>query len=502
MLLGSVLALVLLGAGGALAQSRPGAESGSAALVVGSKNFGESYLLGEIFAQLLEGAGFEVERRFGLGGTLICSQALAGGEIDVYPEYTGTITQAILPTPVPAGRDAIAAPLAKMGLATLPELGFDNTYALAMRSDVARADGISRISDLVGRSDLKFAFSNEFIDRDDGWRGLREAYGLDQTPVGIEHGLAYQAIANGRIDITDAYSTDGDLERYHLRVLDDDRGFFPRYEALPLVRSDFPADAARVLGQLAGRIDAARMRALNARVVVDKQTFAEVAAGFLAEEGLTGTGAAPGAGMRSALIRNTLVHLRLTGIALLLAVLVGLPLGILVHRSRRTSRVVLYVAGLLQTIPSIALLALLIPVLGIGLAPAVVALFLYSLLPILRNTVTALLTVDPVLRRVAIGMGLTPVQQIRWLLLPMALPNVLAGVRTAAVISIGTATLAAFVGAGGLGQPIVTGLALNDPGLILQGAVPAALLAVLTELSFEWLERRLIPAHLREDPLR
>ncbi|HSG88590.1 MAG TPA: glycine betaine ABC transporter substrate-binding protein [Pseudomonadales bacterium] len=493
----TVLVLLLIGL---LPCATRAGDAGSVS--VGSKNFNESYLLGEITAQLLEGAGFEVARRFGLGGTLICYEALIGDEIDVYVEYTGTITQTILASPVRGTREAITAPLAALGLRTLPELGFDNTYALAMDGERAQAEGIERISDLVGRTDLLFAFSHEFIDRDDGWRGLRQVYGFEQTPTGIEHGLAYQAIANDSIDVTDAYSTDGDLQRFGLRVLEDDRGFFPRYAALPLVREDFPDAAARVIAQLDGRIDAARMRRLNAQVVVEQRSFAAVAAEFLAEEGLTGAGGSADAGLRSALIANTAAHLRLTGVALLLAVLVGLPLGILVHRSRRVSRVVLYVAGLLQTIPSIALLALLIPVLGIGWAPAVVALFLYSLLPILRSTVTALLTVDPLLRRVAVGMGLTPVQQIRWLLLPMALPNVLAGIRTAAVISIGTATLAAFVGAGGLGQPIVTGLALNDPGMILEGAVPAAGLALLTELSFEWLERRLIPAHLREDPLR
>ena len=469
-------------------------------VTVGSKNFTESYLLAEITAQLLEHAGIRVERRFGLGGTLICLEALVAGEIDVYIEYTGTITEAILRRPVAPERSALAAPLAEMGLRTLPELGFDNSYALAMDADAARERGIERISDLVGREDLEFAFSHEFIEREDGWRGLKEVYGFTRTPPGIEHGLAYQAIAEDRIDVTDAYATDGDLERYGLAVLQDDRDFFPRYAALPLVRTGFPAEAEAALKLLDGRIDSARMRALNARVVVDRRTFEQVAAAFLEEEGLVVDPVAASR-LRSDLVGNTLAHLRLTGVALLCAVLVGLPLGILVHRSRRASGSVLYIAGLLQTIPSIALLALLIPVLGIGWAPALVALFLYSLLPILRNTVTALLTVDPVLRRVAVGMGLGPVQQIRWLLLPMALPGIMAGIRTAAVISIGTATLAAFVGAGGLGQPIVTGLALNDPALILEGAIPAAMLAIVTELLFEVLERRLIPAHLRRDPL-
>ena len=470
-------------------------------ITVGSKTFGESYLLAEIFARLLEAEGLRVQRRPGLGGTLICKEALVTGEIDLYPEYTGTITRAILREELPATPAALARPLARLGLRTLAPLGFDNSYALAVDGERAAREGLERISDLVGRDDLVFAFSNEFLQRDDGWAGLRVAYGFAAAPAGVDHGLAYQALARGRIDVTDAYATDGDIERYGLRVLADDRDFFPRYLAVPLARDDLPPEAVAALEGLAGRLSEARMRALNARVSVDGLGFDEVARAFLVEEGLVEAGAAT-RGRRSDLLANTLRHLQLTGAALLAAVLAGLPLGVLVHRSPRTSRAVLYVASLLQTIPSIALLALLIPVLGIGWAPAVVALFLYSLLPILRATVTALLTVDPLLVRVAVGMGLTERQQVRHLLLPLAMPNVLAGVRTAAVISIGTATLAGFVGAGGLGQPIVTGLALNDPQLILQGAVPAALLALVTELAFEGLERRLVPPHLRSDPLR
>ena len=470
------------------------------AIVIGSKTFGESYLLGEIFAQVLEAEGFTVTRRFGLGGTLICTEALREGEVDVYPEYTGTITRAILRADLPATEEAVAAPLAQLDLRTLPALGFDNTYAIAVHADRAEAEGLRTISDLRARQDLAVAFSNEFLERDDGWPGLRAAYGLDLQPTGVDHGLAYQAIASGRIDATDAYSTDGDLERYGLVVLEDDRSFFPAYIAVPLARSDLPGAAVAALGRLAGRIDEGRMRELNAAVSVEGLGFGEVAEAFLVDEGLVVAGVQK-RGRRSDFVANTLRHLELTGVALLAAVLIGVPLGVLVHGSRQASRVLLYVASLLQTIPSIALLALLIPLLGIGVAPAIVALFLYALLPILRATVTALLTVDPLLVRVAVGMGLTRRQRVRHLLLPLAMPHVLAGVRTAAVISIGTATLAAFIGAGGLGQPIVTGLALNDPNLILQGAVPAALLALATEFAFELLERRLVPAHLRADPL-
>ncbi len=465
-------------------------------VVIGSKNFTESYLLGEIIAQLLEGEGIRVTRRFGLGGTLICHEALVSGEIDLYVEYTGTITEVILQAEVAPRRDALVAPLAERGLQPLPELGFDNTYALVLVADRAVELGVARISQLADLPSLRVAFSHEFLRRQDGWPGLRDRYDLRFQPVGIEHGLAYQALARGSVDVTDAYSTDGDIERYGLVTLKDDRAFFPRYAALPLAREDLPAAAGAVVGRLGGRIDEERMRRLNAEVVVGKRSFAAVAADFLAAEGFAASPVAAST-WRDELLANTIRHLQLTIIALGLAVLLGLPLGVLVHRSQRASRMVLYGAGLLQTIPSIALLALMIPLFGIGVLPAIVALFLYSLLPILRATVTALVSVDPLLRRVAVGMGLSDMQQVRHLLLPLALPNVMAGIRTAAVISIGTATLAAFVGAGGLGQPIVTGLALNDPGLILQGAIPAALLAIATELCFEGLERCLIPAHLR-----
>jgi osmoprotectant transport system permease protein len=238
------------------------------------------------------------------------------------------------------------------------------------------------------------------------------------------------------------------------------------------------------------------MRALNAEVVVAGRTFADVAEGFLAEQGLVTSAPSSRGGLGASLAKNTLVHLELAGTAVLAATIVGLGLALSVYRSPTASKLILYTAGLLQTVPSIALLALLIPIAGVGQVPAIIALFLYSLLPIARSTITALITIDPLLRRVAIALGLTQVQRLRTIYLPLALPHVLSGIRIAAVISIGTATLAAFVGAGGLGEPIVTGLALNDPGLILQGAIPAALLAIVVELAFEGLERWLVPSHL------
>ena len=463
-------------------------------ITVGSKNFNEGYLLGEIIAQVLELEGFAVERKFGLGGTLVCYQALVNGAIDVYVEYTGTLAEAILKLDGPADPDRLNTAIAAQGLHAHAPLGFNNTYALVMRKDMAAAKQISRISDLARHPELAPAFSLEFLNRQDGWPGLANTYNLALTPTGIEHGLAYQALVEGSIDITDAYSTDGELSRYNLAVLDDNRGFFPRYLAVPLARADLPERAAQALGRLAGSLDDDRMQQLNRQTTIDGSSFADVAGGFIRAQGLGETEVEES--LLSSILGNTATHLKLTAIALGLGCLVGLPLGIAVFRIRPLANTTVYLAGLLQTIPSIALLALMIPLLGIGEKPAIVALFLYSLLPILRNTITALVTIDPLLKQVAAAIGLKRREQLRHVLVPMALPNILAGIRTAAVISIGTATLAAFIGAGGLGEPIVTGLALNDTGLILQGALPAAALAILVELLFELLERLLVKPHM------
>jgi osmoprotectant transport system permease protein len=487
LLLVLVLVLALLGCN---AGAQP------AAVVIGSKNFTEGYVLAEIMAQLIESGGVPVVRKFGFAGTLVAYEALRSGEIDVYAEYTGTIAQAILRTADTLDGDALDAALAPFALEALAPFGFDNTYAIAVTPELADELGLERISDLGAHPGLRLGFSHEFRDRADGWPGLQRTYELPQQTSGIEHGLAYRALLDGDIDVTDAYSTDGDLLRYGLRILEDDRGFFPDYRALPLVRRGLDDAVKAQLRQLGGTLDEQTMRALNAAVVVDGRTFADVAATFLADRGLTSVKLVPTGTFRASLLRNTLVHLKLAGSAVLAATIIGMGIALSVYRSRGISKTVLYVAGLLQTVPSIALLALLIPLAGVGQVPAVIALFLYSLLPIVRNAITALITIDPLLRRVAIALGLTQTQRLRYIYLPLALPHVLAGIRIAAVVSIGTATLAAFIGAGGLGEPIVTGLALNDSSLILQGAIPAALLAIAVELLFEGLERWLIPPHL------
>lgn len=487
--------------------------AGGRPVVVGSKMFPESRLLAEMLVVLLQDRGIAVSTRANLGGTLVAFDALRTGAIDVYPEYTGTGLEEILK--LPGGRDprvvfetVKARFAAQYALAWLDPLGFNNTYALAMRADDAKRRHLRTISDLAAvAGGLVFGCSHEFYERKDGYPGLAASYGLRFRDVPrLQHGLAYQALLQGKIDLTDVYSTDGNLDPASIQVLADDRHYFPPYFAAPLVRQDAlqrVPGLREALNGLAGRIDDTQMQRLNHAVEAEKRDFREVAVEFLRSRGLTRATAEredTGGGVwglmwrRRAEIGHLVAqHLSLTGTALALAVLVGIPLGIGITRWLSAAGPVLGATGILQTIPSIALLAFMIPYLGLGAKPAVAALFLYALLPIVRNTYTGVRSVDPSLIEVGTGMGLTRRQILTLVELPLAAPFIMAGIRTAAVISIGTATLAAFIGAGGLGDPIVTGLARYDVPTVLTGAIPAAVLAVLVDLLLGLVERRVTP---------
>jgi len=501
-------------------------------LHIGSKRFTESYILGEVLAQTAAPHA-KVEHLQGLGNTAIVLAALQAGRIDVYPEYLGTIDLEILKHTQAAPLEQIRRELAPMGLGVAVPLGFNNTYALAMRGG---PDGVQKLSDLAGKDKLRFGLSHEFIGRADGWPGLAARYGLKQRPEGLDHGIAYEALMQKQVDVIDIYSTDAKIRQYGLRVLDDDRAYFPRYDAVLLYRLDaaqrFPA-AWKAISQLEGRISAADMIAMNAAAEIDGQTFDRVAREWLAAHppqaagsstgtGMSGGGAASAPAKTSAaaiapvpanappaatapatardglmsklfdhnLWRLTRQHLTLVLLAVALACVAGIPLGVLAASLPRLRQVVLGLTGVLQTVPSLALLALLIPLLGmIGTVPALVALVVYALLPIVRNTCTGLLQVPAGLKLAAQALGLRPHQRMLHIDLPLALPVILAGVKTAAVMSVGTATIAAFIGAGGYGERITIGLALNDNDMLLAGAIPAALLALLTQGAFELLER-------------
>lgn len=513
--------LVWLGLSPLSAQSESQEHNAVDSIVIGSKLFPESRILAEMMSQMIESeTDIRVDRRLGLGGTMVCFQAMRSGDLDIYPEYTGTGLVTVL------GLDlAQASPLRtyltvarefrdQFSLVWLEPWGFNNTYALALRQDTAEKLGIETISDLREHQDsLQVGVSHEFLSRPDGFPGLQKLYDLHLSQVrGLEHSLAYQAMATKDIDVTDAFSTDGELLRYNLKLLTDDRALFPPYQGAPIVRQEIllaRPEIGEVLNKLAWRIDDEKMRRLNYRVQVDKVSIAQVAREFLQEEGLLEGSSGKSAGelnsqdsmfgeLQSQIAttgRLTGQHLTLVGLSLGMAVLVGVPLGVFITRHRRFSQTVLSISGVIQTIPSIALLAFFIavPGLGLGLRSAVLALFLYALLPIVRNTYTGILGIDPRLLESARGIGLTQRQILRVVEIPLATKTIMAGVRTSAVINVGVATLAAFIGAGGLGDPIVTGLQLNDPSLILWGAIPAALLALVVDKVLGMLETKLSP---------
>ncbi len=461
-------------------------------IVLGSKKFTESYVLAEVARRLLQDAGETVEHRQGMGGTIILWEALRSGQITLYPDYTGTIAEEILRVPPGTSPAELKAKLAPHGVGLSPELGFNNTYALVVPRALSRKLNLRTISDLQRHPGLRYGFTHEFLDRRDGWRPLAQHYGLSPADVrGIDHGLGYAALQRGDIDLKDAYSTDAKIGQNDLVALVDDRNFFPQYKAVFLYRLEAEQSLRPLFNRLDGALDEKAMIRLNA-AAEETRDYARAAALFFEEAPTLRP-------TRSPFWRWTIRHLELVAFSLLLSIAVGIPLGIAASRGGALGHVILSATGVVQTIPSLALLALLVPVpfFGISIRTAIAALFLYGLLPIVRNTATGLQDIPRSIRDSAVVLGLSPLARLRQIYLPMASRSILAGIKTSAVINVGTATLAALIGAGGYGEPIISGLNLNDHGTILQGAVPAAVLALLVQWGFNLLDRVLIPRGLR-----
>jgi osmoprotectant transport system permease protein len=491
-----VYLLACLGAGVCKAQDATPPD-GAAPAIVGSKAFTESVILGEILVQSVLLKNTPAEHRRNIGGTRILFEALRRGDIDAYVEYTGTLSQELLAsTPI----DSLEEALSDLGVSWTQPLGFNNTYAIGMKPEIAESLGIRTISDLRGHHDLTFGFANEFMDRRDGWPSLRARYELPQTNVrGLDHDLAYRALDDGAIAATDLYSTDAEIRQYGLVVLEDDLAHFPDYHAVVLYRTELEAEAPEAVRSweaLAGTIDEETMIALNARVKLDGVPEQEVAADFL--EQTYGRRTAIDVASRSERILARLgEHLVMVGLSVAGAILLGIPLGIWAAKRPAVGHGILGVVGVVQTVPSLALLVFMIPLLGIGTGPAIAALFLYSLLPIVRNTHQGITGIPADLVDSSRALGL-PIWTNLWRIeLPLASPAILAGIKTAAVISVGTATLGALIGAGGFGQPILTGIRLADTGLILEGAIPAALLALASQFTLDLAERVVVPEGLR-----
>jgi osmoprotectant transport system permease protein len=462
---------------------------------IGSKKFTESVILGEMLVFLARDAGASPIHRAELGGSDILWKALLRGDIDVYPEYTGTLKAELL-----RGEPDIGQALAERGLRMSKSLGFNDSYALGMKTDLARQLGIRSISDLREHPELKFGFSDEFMKRPDGWPGLGSRYQLPQQDVrGLDHDLAYRALQKVHIHVTDVYTTDAEIRYYKMRILEDDQHLFPPYQAVLVYRQELETKAPRALEsmlRLEGRISESAMMEMNERAKLKRVPESHVAASFLSENLGLQIETFDESWIHN-LWRNTREHLTLVALSLLAAIAVAVPMGVAAARYPKFGQVILSITGIIQTIPALALLVVLIPLLGIGAVPAIVALFLYSLLPIVRNTYAGLRDIPTPILESASALGLPQGARLRLVELPLAARSILAGIKTSAVINIGTATLGALIGAGGYGQPILTGIRLDDVSLILQGAIPAALLALLVQGLFELAERSIVPKGLR-----
>lgn len=465
-------------------------------LVIGSKGFTESVVLGEILTSLARARGIEVVHRRELGGTRVVFAALERGDIDVYPDYTGTLLQEIFSSEHDASEATLPALLARRGLAMSPSLGFDNRYALGMKKTRAEQLHVRTTSDLA-KTSVSYALSNEFLERHDGWPSLKERYGLASTQIrGVHHDLAYRALAAGEVDVTDLYTTDPEIVTQDLLVIEDDRHHFPAYRAVFVLRGDREPELAALFRELSGSLDEPTMARLNADVKLAGKSETAVASQWAAQRfGIAATTSEDTRSRR--VVQRTLEHLALCGIALGFAIVLGVGLGIVASKRPRFGRVVLGSSAVLQTLPSLALLVVLLPWLGLGDKPAIVALILYALLPIVRGTHAGLQQIPRGLEEASVVLGLPAGYKLWRIELPLALPTLLAGVQVAAITTVGTATLGALVGAGGYGQPILTGIRLDRTDLILEGALPAAVLALLVLAAFAVLERALTPRGLR-----
>jgi osmoprotectant transport system permease protein len=472
---------------------------GAEPIVIGSKIFTESYILAEIAAQIVEAhSQTPVKRRFGMGSTGLLFESLKGGAIDVYPDYTGTLAETILKRPELKSIDDIREALSPLGLTISDSLGFNNTYALAVTEAFAEKYHLGTISDLARISaTIRAAFSYEFMDRQDGYLGMVDRYQIKFSAANVkrmEHSLVYKAIDESAVDLIEVYSTDANIRRYQLRLLKDDRQYFPNYQAVWVARKAFVAAHPgewQSLSTYRNALDESTMASLNAEADVQKTGFEKIAAQFLgAKSSATRTRFAQ-------ILERTHEHLWFVGVSLLFSVLIGVPLGVIAARFHKAGQLILLLSALIQTIPALALLCFLIPAFGVGTKPALVALCLYSLLPVVLNTFTGLRAIDAKHIENAKAFGLSPAQILRRIVLPLASPTILAGIKTGTIVSIGTATLAALVGAGGYGALIVSGLSLNDIPMILMGAVPAAAMALFAHIGFAIIETLVISKGLR-----
>lgn len=468
----------------------------SAQISIGGKIFTEQNILVDLISQLLENEGYKTQKYKNLGGPFVAFEALKKGDIDLYVEYSGTAYHTIYNQAVKAEPKKafqwLKDKFQKDGFDILEPLGFSNSYAIFIPQNFLPE--IQTISALRSLSpSLKMGITPEFNVRPDGYKNLTTAYNLKFKSLKVlDIGLLYEALNNGQIDLGMGYVTDGRNYAYKLRQIKDDKEFFPHYLAFILIRTDCLKKHPQLLGilnRLSHRISQEEMTLMNYKVDVLKEPSFKVAQDFLISKNLISTkylkrfSSSPYYLIknRSLLIEKTLEHIYISFFAFLFTLLIGLFLGIMCLYSKKAKTLIFIFTNFFQTVPSLALFGFLIPFLGIGFLPSLVALVMYGLLPLVHNVYTGLNEIEPDIIDSCRAIGMTPFEILIFVRFPISLPTLGAGLRTSIVIIIGTTTIAAFIGAGGLGDLIFQGISALDYKLILLGAIPAALLALLAD---------------------
>lgn len=450
---------------------------------IGSKIFTEGYILSEILAVHLEKNNFSVQRLGGLGATGVTEAAMQNKEIDLIVDYTGGIAKSFLKENGPISIPEINQRLQPLGFEISNSLGFNNTYALAVRKKWAEDNQVKKISDLKKMNRLEAAFTPEFTSRNENWINLRKVYGLNKIEVfQMDHQLAYESIKNENVQVIEAYSTDAKLREYDLVTLEDDLNFFPNYEAVIMTHLGWKyknPEQWKVLKLLEGQITENQMIQMNGSVDLDKKSFNEVASSFLNVEAKSGSQI-----LFFDILKATQEHLVLVIIPVFIALIIGLPLAYVSYKIPQLQSVFGSIASIFQTVPSLAFLTLLIPLFGIGTFPAIIVLSLYAILPIFISSLYGFKSIPETLHLTCYTLKLNPTFKLLRVEFPLALSGILAGVQTALITTVATATLAALIGSGGYGKKIIAGLAVNDMNIVLSGAIPSALMALIFQLIF------------------
>ncbi len=461
---------------------------------IGGKVFTEQNILVDLIKIYLEDKGYKTQTQKNLGGTFVAYEALKTGNLDLYVEYSGTSYHTIFKQEkIISENDTylwLKERFKKENIYLFQDLGFSNSYALI----TVQNQNYQTMKDLVKDSpNLTIGFEHEFLSRPDGFSNMLKAYDYNfKNPKTMNVGLMYEALKTKQLDVGIGYSTDGRNKAFNLKILEDNLDFFPKYKAAILAKTSVLQNHKNLeseLMALSGLITATDMIQMNYEVDALKKSSNLVAKNFLISKGLIAYSSLKLShnflGLsypEIILIKNKLLeHIEICFIALCFSILIGFSLGVLAFEFKPLKPLVFSFVNLLQTLPSLALFGFLIPFMGIGFWPAMIALILYSILPLVHNVYIGLSEIDLDIIESCQAIGMTKLQILLQVRIPIAMPTLGAGLRTCTAIIIGTATVAAFIGAGGLGELIFQGISSLNHRMILLGAVPAALLALLAD---------------------